>query len=54
MIANVQIFLNDTYVSAHDVIMNEGDTVDTQAVIDQINEVFGPDSWNKLEVVSIS
>jgi hypothetical protein len=54
MIANVMIYQNSQFLGHTDVIMNEGDTVDTPEVVEQINLVYGSEAWDQIEIVSIS
>ena len=50
MIANVKIYLNDQVVSQHDVEIADEETLESPNVVIQINQVFGEDTWDRLEI----
>ena len=54
MIANIMIYSNEVFLGHTDVIMNEGDTTDTPHVVEQVNQAYGQQGWDRIDVVRMT
>jgi hypothetical protein len=48
------IYSNEVFLGHTDVEMNEGDTMDTPHVVEQVNQAYGNQAWDRIDIVRIS